>query len=221
MYARETVEVAAEDVRNLHLVLRKSWTLPAKLSVEGGKLPDPSKLRVVVYGEAGAGASKKIDKDGTFTLGGLFPGTYKVSIAGLPEGFYLKRTSGAGAPRSDGRITLEDGPPPERLDLLISPKGASLAGTVRDESNAPVGGTPVFLRTGETRQSPGEIKHVVRSDQNGQFSFHDLAPGDYVILLKKSHPGAHGTEAPHVNVSLAEAEQKTITLKVEPANSSH
>jgi hypothetical protein len=220
VYARQKVEVAGEDVRNLRLVLRKSWTVLARLAVEGANLPDPSKLRVVVQGEAGASASKKIDKDGAFTLAGLFPGTYKVSIFGLPEGYYLKRTSGTGAPRSDGRVTLEDAGPPERLDLLVSPKAASLAGTVRDESDAPIGGAPVFLRTGGSKQSPGEIKNVARSDQNGRFSFRDLAPGDYVILLKKNHPGA-AAEAPHVNVSLAEAEKKTITLKVEQSESSH
>jgi hypothetical protein len=57
-----------------------------------------------------------------------------VSINGLPEGYYLKRTTRGKVQTSDGRVTIEESGTPERLDLLVSAKAASLAGTVRDES---------------------------------------------------------------------------------------
>jgi protocatechuate 3,4-dioxygenase beta subunit len=220
LFARQQLEVAAEDVRNVRLVLRKGWTVPGTLVVEGGSLPDTRNIGVGLYSEA-AGAGTRVDKSGAFTLSGLVPGTYKVSFNGLPEGCYLKRAGYGNVQRSDGRVTIEEAGPPERLDLLVSLKAASLVGTVRDESNAPVGGAPVLLRTAGSKQSPAETKEAARSDQNGQFSFRGLAPGDYVVQLKKNHPGDPRSEAPHVKVSLAEAEQKTVTLKVEPSESSH
>ena len=220
LFARQQLEVAAEDVKNLRLVLRKGWTVPGTLVVEGGSLPDTRNIGVGLYSDA-AGAGTRVDKTGAFTLSGLVPGTYKVSFYGLPEGCYLKRTGYGNVQRSDGRVIIEESGPPERLDLLVSLKAASLVGTVRDESNAPVGGAPVLLRTAGSKQSPAETKEAARSDQNGQFSFRGLAPGDYVVQLKKNHPGDPRSEAPHVKVSLAEAEQKTVTLKVEPSESSH
>jgi protocatechuate 3,4-dioxygenase beta subunit len=220
LFARQQLEVAAEGVRNLRLILRKGWTVPGKLVVEGGSLPDAPNIGVSLFSEA-AGAGTRVDKSGAFTLSGLVPGTYKVSFYGLPDGWYLKRAGYGNAQRSDGRVTIEEGGPPERLDMLVSPKAASLVGTVRDESNAPVGGAPVLLRAAGSKQSPSETKEAARSDQNGQFSFRGLAPGDYIVLLKKNHPGDPRAEAPHVNVSLVEAEQKTVTLKVEQSESSH
>jgi len=220
LFARQQLEVAAEDVKNLRLVLRKGWTVPGTLVVEGGSLPDTHNIGVRLESDA-AGAGARIDKSGAFTLSGLFPGTYKVSFYGLPEGCYLKRAGYGNVQRSDGRVIIEEAGPPERLDLLVSPKAASLVGTVRDESNAPVGGAPVLLRTAGLKQSAAETREAARSDQNGQFSFRGLAPGDYVVLLKKNRAGDPRAEAPHVNVSLAEAEQKTITLKLEQSESSH
>jgi hypothetical protein len=220
MFARQQLEVAAEDLKNLRLVLRKGWTVPGKLVVEGGSLPDTHNIGVGLYSDA-AGAGTRVDKSGAFTLSGLIPGTYKVSFYGLPEGCYLKRAGYGNVQRSDGRVAIEEAGPPERLDLLVSLKAASVVGTVRDESNAPVGGAPVLLRTAGSKQGPAETKEAARSDQNGQFSFHGLAPGDYVVLLKKNHPGDPRTEAPPVKVSLAEAEQKTVTLKMESSESSH
>jgi hypothetical protein len=85
----------------------------------------------------------------------------------------------------------------------------------------PVGGDRLFLRTTASKRSPAEVKDSASSDQNGQFSFRDLAPGDYVILLKKKLGGNPSAEAPHVNLSLVEAERKIITVKTGQSEPAH
>jgi uncharacterized surface anchored protein len=57
----------------------------------------------------------------------------------------------------------------------------SITGTVTDESGKPVASATVDLKDPVTEEQPSSVT----TNENGNYTFKDLLPGDYVILAKK------------------------------------
>jgi protocatechuate 3,4-dioxygenase beta subunit len=218
LQARQKIEAGQQDVSNLRLVVGRGLSLTGKITVEGGSFSKIGQCNLVLQQKDDifsdyTGAA--IDNEGNIKADGLAPSTYKVSLSGLPEPYYVKRVIYAGRQSPDQMITFESGVESGKLELVVSPNAAAVNGSVENADHSPLGGVVVFLREG-----PGNEKNVpaigyATSDQNGKFSFHGLAPGAYTIGVKKRANSNSPANSAEVDVKIAESERKSITIKIE------
>ena len=101
-----------------------------------------------------------VDAKGRFAIPAVTPGTYNVSVSGLPENCYL--------------IDPKPYTPGPELIVRISTKGGAIQATVRDSEDNPAGQAFVLLDVDGRRQF--EI-----ADQHGVVRFAGLAPGSYKL----------------------------------------
>ena len=214
--ARERIEVEKEDVTNVRLVLTKGLTITGKIVAEGGPLPKEAAAYLEInpiddLAEYGIG---DITKDWEVKINGLTPGTYKVAISGLPEQYFLKRVIYGQSQSTQGMLTITSEWQPEKLELVISPNGATVNGAVQDEKDTAVGGVILLLQARSAKEVDFSFRSTVTSDQNGKFSLTGLPPGDYTLTAKRMK-GQSAAQAAKVNISLAEGEKKTINVKLD------
>lgn len=160
--------------------------------------------------------------DGSFDFPSVSSERYRVIVGGYSgNGFYLKQIRYGDIVSSDGTISLTGSG--ESLVLELSTRGARLKGRVSsvviDQS---VSGTTapqvVLVSAGES-----EARHAT-FDQNGSFSFEDIAPGEYKLYAFEGVPDGAWEDSDFMkevgsaalDVRLAEAEVKELTVPILP-----
>jgi hypothetical protein len=116
------------------------------------------------------------EKDGQFRAS-ILPDRY-VARAVLPEGHYLKtiRQGGRPLPGQTVELAANSGP----LEFVLAEDGGEVAGVVVDGEDRTVRQAQVVLEP-VAEDWPDRLK-VLAADGNGNFRFHDVAPGDYRIF---------------------------------------
>ncbi|HEX5431625.1 MAG TPA: hypothetical protein VFW83_06645, partial [Bryobacteraceae bacterium] len=116
-----------------------SQTPPAKLDQLriSAVLIDPMPL------SSGAGRTE-IKQDGNFVLHNLMPAAYRVNVAGLPPGTYIKSIRYGNQDITKSALDLSSGEGGS-LDILLSPKAADVSGTVRDSEGKALPGVRAAL----------------------------------------------------------------------------
>jgi hypothetical protein len=133
--------------------------------------PDPFTLDV---------SMTTVDDVGTFRLRGL-RGTATLALDGAPENWYLKSLRIGGIDATETAVDF-DAQSYENAELVLSSRGASIAGSVTDEHAVRVGDYAViaFPTRRDMRLSPGRVKSV-RADQDGRYRVSGLPPGEYWV----------------------------------------
>jgi hypothetical protein len=166
------------DMDGVVLSLAASGSLNGRVRVESGT-PSLNLVRVELHSRIGVPLPRELREqfspvapDGRFRLDNVPPGDYRISIGGLPEGFYLKeaRIGEADVLNAPLRYSLTD---TAVLDLLISPNGAAIDGTA-------VPGAQVVLIPNSNRERTELFKQVT-ADAAGRFTIPSVAPGEYTL----------------------------------------
>lgn len=214
--ARQRIEVGKEDVTNVHLVLTRGLSITGKVVSDGGPLPRQPAAYVQMEStdDLAGSATGEITKDWEVKLKGLSSGAYRLAIFGLPEQYFLKRVIYGQSQSTQGLVTIPPESQPEKLELVISPNGATVDGTVQDVKEAAVGGVVLLLQDGSAKEGDFSFRTAATSDQNGKFSLSGLPPGSYTLIANRIK-GKSGAQASKVNISLAEGEKKTVTVKLD------
>jgi hypothetical protein len=123
-----------------------------------------------------AGAYAESNEDGTFRVNGVIPGVYRVNVFGLPENSYVKAINFGGQDFNGKDLDLSNSSGGE-MQVVISPNGAEVTGTVRDADGKPVPSAVV-----QVCDKSGEVAKSANTDQNGAFDLKGLAPGEYKVF---------------------------------------
>ena len=168
------IEVPASD---LAIALVPGGTITGVVTGRGAPLAHFT-MHVIRHEAHGSGASdfwthgmRVVSLEGSYRMAELVPGRYSVtaSAPGL-------------APVEQGGVMVAPGSE-TRVDLALTP-GASLVGTVRDaRSRGPVAGAAVRLSTGSDTA-------MTYTDDAGQFTISDIAPGRRSLEVR--HPSYVG-----------------------------
>ena len=187
--------VALSLVTGLAAQQRDSSVVPAGngeiagVVMSGDATPQPVRRALVtIAGDLKSSRSAITDDAGRFSFGGLPSGRFTIGARKLT---YLPAEYGATRPgRVGSPVALGVG---ERRQVTLTMyRGAVIAGTLRDESGAPLAGVSVAAvdtRVMAANPLPPDPPSTV-TDDRGMYRFFGLPPSDYVIAAAPAPPGS-------------------------------
>ncbi|MEO5922900.1 MAG: carboxypeptidase regulatory-like domain-containing protein [Bryobacteraceae bacterium] len=121
----------------------------------------------------------QVKSDGTFTADGVAASKFQVQVGGLPLGHYVKSMTFGGTDVIKAGLDLTAGGG-GALNIVLSGKAADVTGVVRPQKEESVAGVMVTLwpRDPQAGTQNNGMKQAT-TDQNGGFTFSNLAPGVY------------------------------------------
>jgi hypothetical protein len=156
------------------------------------------------------------DDAGKFRLAAEKEGSYRVTVSGLPDGFYLKeaRLNEVDVLNGSSRFSASG-----ILNIVIGESTARVGGRVIDEQGRPMVGVESVLIPDDHRNRAELFKRAV-TDQEGRFSIPNIAPGDYrVFAWENIEPNSWFDESvvtkfeqKGTRVELSESSQVTIEV---------
>ena len=166
------------DLDGVVLLMGLNGTVSGRIRVEGAATPSLDFVRVLFKNNIptsileGGPNSRTVGSDGTFRVENVRPGDYRVVIAGMPDGFYLK-----GAHVGDTDVLRESlryvGGEAAGLEIVLSPN----VGAIEGDTEA---GAQVVLIPARNRERT-ELFRPVTSDSAGHFAITNITPGDYTL----------------------------------------
>jgi uncharacterized surface anchored protein len=224
--AHVPLEVGNAKIEGLELTLQPVMELTGHVVVEGEvQLPDGELAVWFQAKHAQYGAKAEMNKDLTFRVPKLQRDDYDIFVNGLQQDFYLKSIRAGQQGVADTGIDLASGAP-EDLAVTINPNGGVVEGTVQNAKDEPAAGAWVTLIP-DANSAPRLFK-LADTDQNGHFTLHGVAPGDYKIFAWEDvEAGAYQDPdfvKPHESagqaLSIRERAHENVQLKLIPAEDS-
>jgi hypothetical protein len=175
----------------------------------------------------GAPRAQPPKPDGTFRLVNL-DGPYLFRVTGLPDAWMLKSVQLGGRDITDAPLDITKGQPDlEGLRLVLSRKGATIAGEVADRAGAPAPDTTVIVFA-ENRALWGlasRFVKAVRPDAAGRFSIAGLPAAVYRAIAREAVTDGQWEDSEFlqsllkeaVRIELIEGASETVKLVVEAA----
>jgi hypothetical protein len=205
------VEVAEEDVHGLE------WEVDPGLAIRG-VVVDPKgepaeEINVNAQMKGGdprgqrPGAWSFTEKDGTFELTGLLPGTYDLDVRVWEEDYV--------APIEPTTVTLEAGQDLEGVRIELDASG-SITGNVEDEQGEPLANVQVRARGLERGWGNG-----TKTADDGTFEIKAVRPGEYRVTASQGWrhqlraPGKGDDDVQGELVRVASGDTTEVTLVLE------
>jgi protocatechuate 3,4-dioxygenase beta subunit len=224
MYARMTIEVGDKDIEGITLSLNPSFSLSGKLTIEGRPtgIADPDYGRAL-FTLTGLGIPSGLlnSTTGNFTYPTVRPGEIRFLLLRPPAGLYYKSA------RLGSREVLDSGfelnsQPSDTLEIVLSPKAATITVTVVDENQKPVQGATAVVVSDPARRKRQDLNRSATSNAAGQVTFEGLAPGEYKIFAWEEiatgawqNPETLRTyDSRGQNLRLVESSKENVTLRV-------
>ena len=220
------VTVAGEDIDDLVLTMRPAATLRGRFTFDGGPPPAVgfSEFRVSVPEESGLPRVTAARNDWTFEATGVLPNGV-LRLQQPPPGWFLKAVLLDGRDVTDTPIDFSgfEGKP---IEVVITQRMASIAGSVVDAANRPVTDYAVVVFPEDPAQWTAHNRFILaaRPDQDGRYTIRGLAAGGYFIrAVRNLLPGEERSPATlnrlrdgATAVALQGAQEQTLTLRLTP-----
>jgi protocatechuate 3,4-dioxygenase beta subunit len=204
---RERLPVGSSDVDGVVIHMSPTLALTATIAVEGGGSAAGTRISLnPMEGWWILGGDDELDADGSHRFPRVERAVFWVDAPDRPSGTYLKSIRwGGDALKGDVLDLTHEGPgrgdPEKKLELLLSPHAAEIHGMVHEVKGGIADGAPVTLRRG------GHEIDTQRTDPAGEFTFRDLAPGEYQLQLANQEA---------VAIRLAEDSRVTVDTFIAP-----
>ena len=149
MGARTQVDVLNADVEGVSLLLENGFNVLGRVSLEGRSAGDAGATGVRVQLQSDplipplAIPAAAAEADGSFSILGVTPGNYRLTVAGYRNS-YLKSATIAGVDVLNGGIRL-DSEPRGTLDIVLGNAPGSLDAVAMDSRKMPVAAVTVVL----------------------------------------------------------------------------
>jgi len=143
-------------------------------------LLQPAETGGMVYGPI---PTQQVKEDGSFQLDDVGADRYTVSVAGLPDGFYITRVRSANLDVLAAGLEIAAGSPAP-LDVVLSPNAGQVTGTVMDPKTqkAAVAVTVVLVPQEKERRDREAFYQTTTTGPAGQFTFKTVTPGEYRVF---------------------------------------
>ena len=124
--------------------------------------------------------TSRTNTDGSFTIQNVLPGEYRIGVAPLPAGFYIKDARIGGHDLLSEPLNISASFSGS-LEVVVSAGASQLEGTVTGEDLQPVAGIQAVLIPDQHRDRV-DLYKIALSDQNGRFHMQGIAPGNYKVF---------------------------------------
>ena len=186
--ATAVVTISDSDVDGIVLTPTPGVPLPGRVIVEGQDISTVSgvdRLRVQLTSLDALATGfqnsrvQGLNTDGTFVEENTLPGRYRLSITPMPPDLYIKE---ARFNQIDvlNRPLEFSGTVSAPLEIVLSPRGGQIEGTVTNDQQQPVAGIDVVLIPEQHRDRIDLHKTAV-TDEAGHFTIRGIAPGEYTV----------------------------------------
>jgi hypothetical protein len=188
------IEVIGSDVVGLRLQVDRNADVSGKFHIDGDEKIDWRELNVsllmVPEGEdegtgfeiMGQAGMARVNEDGSFEIKDVQGANYQLAVGARSEKFRDYYTKSV---LLDGREVADTGfaaGPGAVLDVLVSAKGAGIAGTVVDEEGKPVPNAAVVTVPSTGKLGRPDAYQFAMSDESGHFAVRGMNPGDFLVL---------------------------------------
>jgi hypothetical protein len=223
------ITLGTENVEGIALTTAQAGIVTGRVLLEDGITLSQLGQNNWVYAEDAAGIAAagwdEIQPDGSFRITGL-SGQRLFRIDDTPgrASWLLKSVTLNGADITDKPLPTPAGSQVAGVVVTIGRKAAELSGTVRDARGMPTSDyTVVLFAADPARRGPAtRFTRTARPDVTGRFTVGNLPAGDYLAATVEYVEPGQQTDPEFLErlvhaatpVSLAEAEKKTLSLKL-------
>ena len=214
-WAIATVTVNGELTLPVALTLVPTGVITGTLQFDEAGLPAETlgRIRVLVTladpqaPPVAAVAPGIVSPDGTFTLSGVTPGRYRLSVTGLPPGWALSTARTGDTEAIDTGLEVSSAQAKAPLALVATRRLARLTVVMRQ---VPAGGATVIIFPSSRELWTWQSRWIrsVEVDATGEFDVADLPPGAYHVAVR---PGI-GEEVDLAWLGALLAEATSVTL---------
>jgi hypothetical protein len=226
-YARTPVTVGNHDVEGVVVQLQAPFEISGVVRVEGeGGAPPLSGMRIFVeplemnMGPFGVGRGEnngQVQADGTWSLGGLGSGRYRINPSATPEGTYLKAVRAGGQDITSG---AQISAAATGIEVVFATRAPELSGSVLNADKQPVSTGTVFLVPDAARRDRPSAYRTSALADGGTFRLRGLPPGEYTLYaMTDVEDGAwydpeflRSIEGKGVPVKLTEGQNETVQV---------
>jgi hypothetical protein len=224
----QPIDVGDSNMDDVTLLLTPGLDLKGQVRLDGDGDADLGATWIgiepqapIPMGRAGA----RLEEDRSFMLEGVTADKFWVNVRGLPENFYVKSIRMSDTEALDSGLDLTHGVSGQ-LEILISPKGGQIEGTVTNAQQQAAGAATVVLVPDEQHREQSSLFKTGRTDQYGHFALRGLAPGDYKLFAwEQVEMGAYQDpefikpfENKGENITIREGSRETRQLRLIPAD---
>jgi hypothetical protein len=171
----EVSPVGPEQI-NAQLQLTAGTEVAGSLEMAGDPPRTPTERTTVTVGPSSATS----EADGSFRIGGIFRGRYRLSVQPLPANGYVKTVELDGVATSEPEVDFSRVTQGSRLKITLARDGAELSGRVLDKNGQPLGDTLAIVILAPDLDR-------IQFDQNGlvkagKYSLKGIRPGKYLLF---------------------------------------
>jgi hypothetical protein len=180
---------------DLRLALNPEVVVNGKFFTETNSPVDLRRTRVSLApsdAEFPAPAPVSAQADGQFSVAGVTPGTYHISISELPGDVYVKAARVGRIDVLEEPLTIMGQAKPEPLQVQLGLDGGRITVGVVNRQNRPFGDASVVLVPDAARRHRPDQYRLATTDETGIATMRGIPPGDYKLFAwELLEPNAH------------------------------
>ena len=190
-FALQPVTIGESDLPDLTVILSAAASISGTIvfqSTQGQQLPDPGAVRVsaplVDQINLGPNPTARVERTGTFKLGGIQAGTHLLRAQGNPRGWTLKSVTSNGRDIIDTPIELRSGQSLAGVTLVFTDRLTEVSGSITDDRGTPITEYTMLAFPQDERLWNPQSRHIMttRPDQNGKYQLRGLPPAVYFLV---------------------------------------
>lgn len=199
MWAATEIAVDGRDQADVQLTLQPGATVAGRVVIDTGAEVAYSRMAVGLApigsqkNELGIVGPAAVDAAGRFTIKGVSPGRYRLTVmGGMPGGHSLASAVFGGQDILDIPLEMTGAPGPADGLVTLTTKTTELTGTIQDAAGQPASAVTVIVFPSDERFWAPESRRIqgVRPATDGRYQVRNLPPGDYrLVVVSDVEPG--------------------------------
>jgi uncharacterized protein (DUF2141 family) len=199
LWAATEIAVDGRDQADVQLTLEPGVNVAGRVVTETGAEVAYSRMSVgltpigVLKNELGVVGPAAVDAAGRFTIKGVSPGRYRLTVmGGMPGGHSVASAVFAGQDILDVPLEMTGAPGPADGLVTLTTKTTELTGTIQDAAGQAASAVTVIVFSTDERFWTPESRRIqgVRPATDGRYQVRNLPPGDYrLVVVSDVEPG--------------------------------